>query len=238
MSRKTWYRIHKWFSITVGIFFLAWTGSGIVMTLPPGWFEPKEMISEAPVSYDAAVLSPAEAVAAVGEAVGKEITPDTFSLHKLNGRLLYGLNIPGEFYLVDATTGDIVQIDEALATDLVTAQTDTAVRDAELLTKHDLRYPFGPLPVYRVDAADGADSFYVNFWNGRVSQSTTLTRIKAAIVSLHTFEPLKLLVNREDIKNNALILFSVVGIGTALTGYYLAILPYMKKKTKSEKRNG
>lgn len=237
MTRKTWYRIHKWISIVVGAFFLIWTGSGIVMTLPPGWFEPAEIVSEKHVAYEQAVMSPAEAIAAVGMAEGRSLTADDLSLHKLNGRLLYGINTSGIFQLVDAETGELVKIDEAMAVALVRDQTDTAVNEAQLLTRHDFRYPFGTIPVYRVDAEDGSDSFYVNFWNGRVSQSTPLTRIKAAIVSLHTFEPIKLLVNREGVKNSALILLSIAGIGTALTGYYLAILPYLRKSTRSEKQN-
>ena len=34
MSGRTRYKVHKWFAVTVGVFFLMWLISGIVMILP------------------------------------------------------------------------------------------------------------------------------------------------------------------------------------------------------------
>jgi len=235
MSRKSWYRIHKWIAIVLGVFLLGWTVSGIVMVLPPFWFGLTEVNAEQPISYRDAVLSPAEAITSLEQALGEPVQVKSFGLLKLHGRLVYQISIPGDLRLVDSQTGELVELDANLAGQIVRDSLPEKNGDdrVDLVTSHSAIYPFGPLPVYRVTFPDDADSYYVNVWNGRVSRSNAMTRLRRAIVSVHTFEPIRLLVHREALQNGALILFSLVGIATALTGYYLAILPLTKRKSNN-----
>ena len=44
-----------------------------------------------------------------------------------------------------------------------------------------------------------------------------------AFTSLHTFEPLKLITKRDAVRKGLLVLLSMIGVGVAGTGYYLAL---------------
>jgi len=50
-----------------------------------------------------------------------------------------------------------------------------------------------------------------------------MDRIRGAIASLHTFEPIKLITKRDAVRNGLLIISSLIGIVASMTGYYLAL---------------
>jgi hypothetical protein len=152
--------------------------------------------------------------------------------------------VNGRVYLLDAATGEIVEITPEVAEALARERLSLAgegssppkLMEIERLNSHDLMYPFGNLPVYRVQfEGDGSNLYYVSANAGTVSQSNQLTRIRGAITSLHTFEPVRLITDSSAVRKGLLILFSSIGVAAALTGYYLALLPYFSRRTKSKK---
>ena len=72
--------------------------------------------------------------------------------------------------------------------------------------------------------------------NSDVTHSTIATRTRAVITSLHTFEPLTLLTQRDSIRKLLLVGSAAIAVFVALTGYILAIQPILRQRAKT-KRN-
>lgn len=231
MSRKAWYRVHKWAAVAMGLFLLGWTVSGIVMILPGGV---TAVTPTTPIDYESVQLSPAQAIDRLGEALGREITATNVGVLPLYGSLVYQISMQGgPMRMIDGRTGELVDITPELAEQIVrhSLPDQSSLGEVELLEHHDLLYPMGTLPVYRVTfVTDPANTYYVNVWNGSVNRSDSMTRLRRLIVSVHTFEPVRVITHRESVQHGLLIFFSGVGIATALTGYYLALLPYLRRK--------
>ena len=88
----------------------------------------------------------------------------------------------------------------------------------------ELTYPWGPLPVYRVVVAeDPSTLYYFSVRDGTVSRSDRESRIRNAVASLHTLDPIKLLIEREAFRKGLLIVASLIGIAAVCTGYALAL---------------
>jgi hypothetical protein len=128
-------------------------------------------------------------------------------------------------HLVHAQSGQPFTITPDIAEQItrgyVASQSRVVQRD--LVTKHSLTYQWGPLPVYRfIFDDDQSIAYYVSIRDGAVSQNNRWRWVTDAIASLHTFEPLRLITKQSTIKQGLLVLLSLVGIGAAITGYYLA----------------
>lgn len=239
MSRKTWHFIHKWIAITVGVFFLVWTVSGILMILPDRWFGLVTLQSTGALNYSSITVSPAEAIHNLSVNEGKSLDVSWVTLSGIDGMPVYQIFLKdGSSHLINAVSGQLITITSQFAEQIIRDQIPTAGKaiKIEYLKSHDLLYPYGSLPVYRI-TIDGFHSnlFYVSPQNGVVSQSNELTRIRALISSLHTFEPVKLLSQRDAVRKGLLLLFSLVGIAAASTGYFLAVLPYFSKRSRRKK---
>ncbi len=238
MSRKTWHRIHKWVAIVVGVSFLAWTISGIVMMLPGRWFQPPGLRVSPQADYRAAQVSPGQAIINLGELAERPVEVISLSLKQVGETAVYEINLTdGSSYLVDAESGEIVRITPEFAERVVRDRLgiQTVLLEVETLDSHELLYPFGPLPVYRlVFEGEGSNVYYVSPRDGNLWRSNNLTRIREAIMSLHTFAPISLFVRQDRVRKVVMLLFSLAGIAAALTGYYLALLPYLRNKTKAK----
>lgn len=239
MKNRTWYRIHKWFAITVGVFFLVWTISGIVMILPARLFGPTQFEFPITVGLREARTSPAQAIEVIEQRVGEPVNVVDLNVRQVQDRPVYEIvTLEHGTYLVDIDQGQVLEITaqlaEAIARDKASVQGE--VQSIEKLTAHDLYYPFGNLPVYRVVfEGDGSNMYYISAVNGEFSRSNTLTRLRAAISSLHTFEPLTLLVQQNSVRKGLLGLTALVGVMTALTGYLLALLPYLRRRDQNRR---
>ncbi len=240
MNSKQWRVFHKWLAILVGVFLLVWTISGIVMVLPNEWFDPAPVIQSGPIDYEAMPISPQEAITALKSILGTQIQVSNLSLKKLQGKLYYGINLAGGgFHLIDASTGTEFKVTEKTAEELVRSITgkEGVPLEIEPLLDHDLLYPFGSLPVFRVKFKDqSGDLYYVSMINSDVTHSTIATRTRAVITSLHTFEPLTLLTQRDSIRKLLLVGSAAIAVFVALTGYILAIQPILRQRAKT-KRN-
>ncbi|UCH61455.1 MAG: hypothetical protein JSV61_08210, partial [Anaerolineales bacterium] len=96
MKRKTWHLIHKWISIFVGVFFLIWTVSGVVMMLPGRWFAPSILeVAQLP-DYRSASLSPAEAVTALEASLGDSINVSWAGLKQVKETIVYEIYLVGQ----------------------------------------------------------------------------------------------------------------------------------------------
>ena len=111
---------------------------------------------------------------------------------------------------------------EQIARDYVPSE--ARVLEIEATTQYSYSYQSGPLPTFRiVFANDHSTAYYVSVWDGSIRRSDRWSRILGAIISLHEFRPLNLFTPSDLIRKGLLVLFSAVGIATAVTGYYLAV---------------
>lgn len=70
---------------------------------------------------------------------------------------------------------------------------------------------------------DAPDFYYISARDGTVRRSDRETRMRNAIASLHTLDPVKLLIKREAFRKGMLILAAMVGIVAVCTGLALAV---------------
>jgi hypothetical protein len=225
-KHMTIYTVHKWLAVTVGAFFLVWLMSGIVMVLPP-LFTPS-MSQQASVLLDLqkTAVSPSDAVMELAKTGGELPQVRSVTLKQVADIAVYEIvTASGEVYLVHAQLGQpftiTPDIAEQIARGYVASQPRVLQRD--LVTKHSLTYQWGPLPAYRfIFDDDRSMVYYVSIHDGAVWQDNRWSWIKGAIVSLHTFEPLRLITKQSAIKQGLLVLLSVIGVGAAITGYCLA----------------
>jgi hypothetical protein len=209
------------------------------MILPNRWFGLITLKSTSAIDYSSVTVSPAEAIQNLNAKEGKSLDVTGVVLTSVNSVPVYQVFLrDGSSHLINAFTGHIFTITSDLAERIIRDNVSTNGRPVKVvnLVTHDILYPIGPLPVYRITIdGDSSNIFYVSVQNGVITQSNQLTRIRALISSLHTFEPVKLLSQRDSVRKGLLLLVSLVGIATALTGYYLAILPYFRKMTRRRK---
>jgi hypothetical protein len=225
MTSQRIYQIHKLLAVSVGGFFLAWLISGIVMVLPRLSGGPKAQITD---SIDIKKVSPsATAVLAGLETVAGDMSQvKAVTLKRLADSHVYEIvTARRDPILIDAESGGLFRITAQTAAALARRHMSSVPHDlkVDLLSHHELSYPWGPLPVYRVIAEDNPSIvYYVSARDGAVQRSNRESRIRNAIASLHTLEPIKLLIGREAIRKGLLILTSLIGIAAVSTGFYLA----------------
>ena len=179
-----------------------------------------------PIDLQEVTLSPAEALSHLSKLVDGSPRAQSIGLKKIAQSVIYEINLAnGGSYLLEAQTGQLFtmtpEIAEEIARDYVSSSAD--VLETDLTTLHSYAYSWGPLPAFRiVFNHDPSTAYYVSVRDGNVLRSDRWSRIHGAIESLHVFQPLKLFTQRESIRKGLLVLLSAVGIGTAVTGYYLA----------------
>lgn len=223
--RRTMYKVHKWLAVTVGVFFLVWLISGIVMILPP--LLPGPAQTRTPLNFQEITVSPGEAVAGLAKVLGKLPRVDSVSVKRIRDTLVYHIIVKsGDSHLIDARSGEVFtitpEIAEQIARDYVPAE--ARIVQIQHVNSYNYAYQWGPLPAHRiVFDNDRSTAYYVSSRDGTVRHSDRETRIRGAITSLHTFQPLKLITRRAAVRKGLLLLLSVLGIMVAGTGYYLAL---------------
>jgi hypothetical protein len=240
MKVKTWHQIHKYLAIFAGLFLLAWTVSGIVMMLPMAWFEPTPIPTPERIDYSGAMISPAVAVERLEDKLGTPVEVITLELKTIQGRPVYDIiaaNVGSK--LIDAMTGAPYQVTQKVAEQIArgAVASQAEIQSTVGIKEHNISYPFGPLPVFRIVFADRPGVYYyVTTQDGVISQSNWLTRVRSAVVNLHTFEPLMLLTDKTGVRQGLLVVTAAAGVLVALTGYYIAILPALRRRQR--KMNG
>lgn len=228
MNRKLVRKLHKWVFMFMGVFMLAWVLSGLVMILPPSWFGVITRFDRSGADYSLAELSPAQAAALSQRQAGASADVRQVTLRTVDGRILYELAFSnGESRLIDARSGELFSFTPELAERITRRIFDITapLLESRRLTKHDSSYPRGELPVYRVRFSDNpAVAYFMQESNLRTFRSSTLTRVRSAVTSLHDLRPFEMLTGSDAFRHNLLVATSIVSLVGILAGLIL-ILP-------------
>lgn len=227
MNVPGWHRVHRWLSLGAVGFLILWAGSGVVMLFPPPDASPPSGGATPPVpSYEHLDVSPAEAVSAVdADSRTPPARVSTVRLRVIGGDVVYRVVTADEsVHLVDAGTGRLVEVNRSMALELArSAYPGGSVTRVERLDRHELSYPYGPLPAYRIVFDDGDGTWaYVSKTSGRVAWSNHLTRIRAGVASLHDFSVIASLIRGGRYLQVGLMLFGTLAtVLVVSTGLYL-----------------
>jgi len=225
--RRTIYKVHKWIAVTVGLVIFVWLVSGIVMVFPNRLYSPVRGRKPAAVDYRNVTVTPAKALATVAEDLGSYPKVKSVSLKRIRDAVVYRITVEASgSHLIDARSGEVFTITPEIAEQIARDEFPVQARvlQIDLLTHNSYSYPWGPLPAYGIVFDDDqATISHVSVSDGMVRRSTRWSRIQAAVASLHTFEPLKLITKRKAVRRGLLLLLSMVAIAAVGTGYYLAL---------------
>jgi hypothetical protein len=215
MTRRIYYRLHKWIAVGAGVFLCSWIVSGIVMILPDSaGGRPRPAAPE----YRHAVLSPAQVAAAVGE------RPLEMALEPIGERIVYRVRTGRGSHLLDAASGRPFEITPSLAESIVRNQYagGSAAMRVERLDAHRHGYG-GPLPAYRLTVERSSTAYFVSLADGSVHRLTPVGRVRSAVESLHTFAVVPWLRGDSKARRVALFGAALTALAAALTGYFLAL---------------
>lgn len=233
MKRSLLIGWHKWLAIPFAIALLVWVVSGLVM-LAPG-FTPNALgpYEGATVAWEEIGISPAEAAEVVNGEGAPEV--DDVTMVMVGERPMYRVRSGRDSRIVDARSGEIVEIDSDLAVELARTRVrpEVATEGVEYVDSHSWYYPSGPLPAYRVrfDTSDNSWA-YVGTQTGEVYFSSRELRFRAAMVSLHEFRTLNAFF--AGFPNRGLMLIASFGLlGVTATGYYLVFWKQLHGRTKT-----
>jgi hypothetical protein len=231
MNRNLVRKLHKWIFVFMGIFMLAWVLSGLVMILPKWWFGAVVHNDRSEVDYTQAVISPAEAIARLERGPGAKAAIGKVLLRTIDSRLVYEVRYRNKGpRLIDAQNGKPFSFTPELAEKIARRNfgIDAPLQESTRLTEHDSSYPTGQLPVYRVRFSDSPEvSYFVQVGNLRVFQSSPLSRVRGAIVSLHNLGPIEFLTGSHDLRHNMLVATAIISLIGTLAGAFLT-LPHRK----------
>jgi len=228
MTRKQWYRLHKWLAVGSGIVLLMWCGTGVVMVIHH--LSPR--ISGLPTSQsvgafepiDSLLVSPARAASIAADPLDGR-APTQMDLRPLGTRVVYRLRSPGgNTAMVDARSGSLVRVDSALAVALVRQRYDLGgdVTSFRTIRSNDSRYPFGTLPGLQMRLADGGRAtFTVGVSSGEVFRSSPTSRLRTFMGAAHSFGQLRPLIGEAG-TYWSLTLIGTLTILAGLTGFWIA----------------
>ena len=227
MSSQGMYKIHKWLAVSVGAFFLAWMISGIVMILPRLSPESKGSPISDVIDIKKVSVSAQEAAAKLTTKLGEVPQVREVTLKRIADTDVYEIHTSSHGpHLIDAQSGETFSITAQRAEAIAKRHIASGPRElkVDLLSRHEFRYPWGPLPAYRVVLEqDPSIVYYVSARDGTVQRSDRESRIRNAIAGLHTLDPVKLLIEREAVRKGLLLLLSLIGMAAVGTGFYLAL---------------
>ncbi|MDF0544139.1 PepSY domain-containing protein [Sphingobium sp. H39-3-25] len=206
-------RIHKWVGLVIGLQFLLWALSGSMMA----------SLDQAKVGGHSAQAGHQHPLPA-----GDYVTPDSVAageplrgivLRNIALRPVYEIQSATGTRLVDATSGEAVQVDEHVARDVAAMMNEGPIRSATLLARPNVEAREHHGAMWRVDFADTENSSaYVSADAGRflVMRGDTW-RTWDFFWMLHNMD----YVNRSSF-NHPLIIFVAFGaLWLSGTGFYL-----------------
>ncbi len=229
-------------------FFFIWLITGIFYVLPPSvlkgidrWMmEGKKVqvgereskpanVEFVPVQLDYRdiTVSIPEAISILETEMGHTIQVTQFSLYALLDTLVYEIILEdGGRHLIDAIKGIPVIITEAeIKTNAIAAAPPGSnIVNMTFLNKRPYAY-WGIIPTYRFIFDDASKTYvYVSPITSRVEgKSTRLNRLQHWMDSLHKFEFLMLIWERQALRKGGALIISLVGLAVVLTGLYIAL---------------
>lgn len=227
---------HRYLGLFLGIQFLLWTIGGLYFS----WTRIEQVrgddLKQAPLPLllDSAVVSPAEAIAALPPVHRTQV--EQCQLIRLPGGLCYQIVCKMEkeqaVYLIEALSGKRrapLSREEAIALALEKAGHKGEVKEVRYLTatgKHH-EYRNKPLPVWAVELGAGVNTtVYVSSeWGTVQSFRNNSWRIFDFLWMLHTMD----YEGRDNFNNWLLRIVSVVGLLTVLSGFALFFVSRKRK---------
>lgn len=213
-------RIHKWVGLILGLQFLLWALSGSVMALLD-----KDKVGGHDTDMAHAHPLPEGNLFAVSKlSDGKGIT--SIVLRDLGAQPIYEVHASQGVKLFDATSGERVTVDEALASNVASMMNEAPVKQVIRLSKPNLEARDHEGAMWRIDFTDAENSSaYVSAETGRflVMRGDTW-RTWDFFWMLHNMD----YVNRKSF-NHPLIIFLAFGVLWASgTGFYLLFKSFSK----------
>jgi Na+-transporting NADH:ubiquinone oxidoreductase subunit F len=218
---RTFRTLHKWVALVLAAQFVAWMASGLALSLvdhDAASGAPHRRPAEAATRpWPKGLRSLAEVIAASPERVQQVESA------WLQDRPVYRLRNDVRTWLVDATTGQPVAIDQSLARALATADYlgDAVASEPEWLDAAPREAIEHAAPLWRVRFADAdATTLYVSAVDGRIlERRNTQSRWFEFFWMLHTMD-----YSGRGNFNHPLVVLSAVGaLFAALTGVWLLV---------------
>jgi hypothetical protein len=206
-------RIHKWFGLILGLQFLLWALSGSVMAL----LDKDKVGGHGGGMSHAHPLPTGDYFNIAALPRGEPVTG--VILRDLGARPVYELHSTKGVRLVDATSGELVHVDEQMARNVAAMMNEAPIREVSVLAKANLESRDHAGAMWRVDFADAENSSaYVSLDTARflVMRGDTW-RTWDFFWMLHNMDYL----NRKSF-NHPLIIFVAFGtLWLSGTGFYL-----------------
>ncbi len=229
-------KIHRYFALVLGLAFLAWLVSGILMVIG----EPSVRALQTPPAYTynfaAVTLSPADVVRRAQLRLGAAAEVQRIMLRPLRDQLVYEVHAPGQpAMLFNPQTGDPVEVTPAMAELIVRdrLKPDAGEAHVERLDRHSTTYPWGVLPAYRLEFENEAGTFaHVAVADGAVSFTDWRKRIWHLFVGFHTFDPITIVFGSDRLRNRVLLVSGVLSLVIVATGYYMEYVTLWRRKKK------
>ncbi len=213
-------KLHKWVGLIVGIQFLLWMSSGVMMSL----LDADKVLGRefrikppAPAAWPGGVLGPDAVLAASADKVM------AISSEWLLDRPVYRLQNDKRSWLVSAADGRIVAVDAPLAQAIAQASYSGFGKPASpRLLNYTLETRAHKEPVWRVDFADADETtVYVSAVSGNVLEHRNSTwRLFDLFWMLHIMD----YSERVDFNNPLIVSSAIGGLWMALTGVWLLFM--------------
>lgn len=206
---------------------VAWLVSGILLVMPPYWFGPTASYKNPPIDFSTATLSPA---AAIDRLDTPGVTADDIKrveLRQIRDELLYSIRLAdGKTRLINAHNGNPFSFSADLVLDIIrtTFKVDSPVQEITRMMEHDMTYPWGSLPAWRIRFdLNPAHAYLLEESSLRVFRSSNATRMRSAITSLHEFAPIDLITSDSRVRNGLLIVTGSISLIGALLGVLMTL---------------
>ena len=220
-------RLHKWIALVVGVQLLAWSASGLFMTVVPISQVRGEHNIRKPQTIDLRAVGLVPIASALERAPAGAVT--RVELRALAGQPVYEIAVDGSSpVLLDARTGDLLSpISEAHAMEIAEADFAGAgrVTKATLITEKPPIEFRGDLPVWRISFDDlDETNIYVSASTGKVVARRSATwRIYDFLWSLHIMD----YSERENFNHPLVIAAAAIAFMLAVSGFVLLYLRFV-----------
>lgn len=218
-----WMRtLHKWVGLVVGLQFLVWLSSGLMMSLlDPDKIAGAEQRAPAAkvATWPVNTVPPTEALRVAKHSAA------TLDSGWLLGNPVYRLQSPDGTEVIDARSGHHIDINPALALQIAQEAYRGAGKPATpLYLKKTLETRANPDPVWRVDFSDAQDTtIYVSAQSGQVMEHRNATwRLFDIFWMLHIMD----YTERTNFNNPLVVGMGIGGLWLALTGFWLLVISF------------
>lgn len=224
-----WMRLlHKWVALVLALQFVAWVVSGLALSLidhhaVSGEPHRAEAIA-APRPWPAGLRAPARVVVDAGQSVQR------LEASWLVDRPVYRLSNDVATWLVDATSGERLLVDDAVAKAIAAADYSGTVQPGppELLAAAPREAIDHEAPLWRVSFADDVDTtLYLSAIDGRIlERRNSHSRWFDVFWMLHTMD----YTGRGNFNHPLIVISAAASVWVALTGAWLIVVLLRRRR--------